>query len=235
MTKTRFPATVRFLLLVFLVSLASCGTGKGMSGGDVDDFKSSDFLGMVYDSRNRPCGGTVIRIGESENPVSSADVNGRFVIGDLARGPHTLRVSKEGFESQDIAIDYTSRKQILYVRLVSQESLIDWAEESMESLEWAEADALLSRAEAVDPENSRYLAIRGTLDYLTGRYTTATAVWMRLIEKGHKDPYLCLMIADACEYGLRDTAAAATWLERFLEYRDDGAVSDRLAALRESD
>ena len=228
MKKKHFLSAV---MVLFFFLLISCRTDRGMFSDDINEFEKADFLGMVYDSRNRPCNGVGIYIDDETEKVYYTDVNGRFVIQKLASGDHLFSISKKGYESQEISLSYTSRKQILYVRMVSQESLIDWAEDAMESLDWNEAEAFLARAETIDSENSRYLTIQGTFEYLTDQYELALSCWMKLIEKGHKDPFLYLMIADAYDYGLKEPLEAAKWLEKYLNSRNDEEQSHRLSTL----
>ena len=87
------------------------------------------------------------------------DLNGRFVIGDLARGEHAIRVVKDGYEPLETRVEFLDRTQVLYLRLASHAQLVREAEEALARKEMRAADALLLRAESVDPDDpvGRYL------------------------------------------------------------------------------
>lgn len=212
--------------------LSILGSCKTSSENSVEDFKTGDFLGVVYDSRNRPCRGAVITILRGRKELSfRTDINGRFIITDLPRGEHVINISKEGFESQEVTLDYTSRKQVLYTSLVSQETLLDWTETALDELEWGAAEGYLDRARRVDSGSSRLLSLEGAFHYQNRRFEDALDRWNALLEKGHRDPFLFLMIADTYQYGLERPEEALEWLNRYLESREDESVRERRDAL----
>jgi len=194
---------------------------------DFSSFKEAPLMGMVYSSRSIPCVGAVLQVDEK---VYTADINGRFVIPNLKRGKHQIEVSKEGYEPEIISLDFSDRRQILYVRLISNESLLDWAEESLDELRWSESEDLIMRSLAIEPDNTRALTLLGALYYRMERFEDSLKQWERLIERGYRSPYLYLLIANTYEYGLKSPEEARPWLERYLESHEAPEVRARLPA-----
>ncbi len=219
-------------MLSLMVVFTTCKTKPDILKNTLHDFNRADFIGIVYDSKNRPCQGAVVQV-KGEKASYRTDIDGRFVLPNLLQGTHYISVAKEEFEPQEIFLDFTSRKQILYVQLVSQESLLDICESMLSKLEWRKAGEILERAKKINADNSRFLALEGAFSYRIGQYDSALANWMALLEKGHKDPYLYLMIADTYQYGLENIRKSSAWLRRYLKTREDETIRKRLDVLTE--
>jgi len=216
--------TNSFIIVLLLPLVLSCSTTVV---DDFSSFKRATLMGMVYSSRSIPCAGAVLRVND-EKRTYTADINGRFVIPDLKRGRHLLDVANDGHEPEVITLDFSDRRQILYIRLISNESLLSWAEEALDELRWKEAEDFIMRSLAIEPENTQALTLLGALYYRTERFEDSLEQWHTLIEKGHRSPYLYLLIANTYEYGLESPKEALPWLERYLESHEAPEVRARL-------
>jgi len=213
-------AVVLPLMLVF-----SCKTTTVVD--DFSSFKEAILTGMVYNSNSIPCVGAVLRV-DDKKEAYTADINGRFVIPNLKRGEHLIHVSKDNHEPELVELDFSDRRQVLYVRLTSNESLLNWAEEALDELRWDEAKDFIMRSLAVEPENAHALTLLGALYYRTGRFEDSLEQWQTLIEMGHRSPHLYLLIANTYEYGLKSPKEAHPWLERYLENHEAPEIRARL-------
>lgn len=117
------------------------------------------LYGMVYNGDGLP--ERNVRVSLNGETAALSDSNGRFVVPDLARGEHELRLEKAGLETSIRQIDFQERGDILYVRLFSARQLLEAALAA-----WREGDrtAALDRAEravALAPErkDARYLLL----------------------------------------------------------------------------
>ncbi|CAD7837555.1 hypothetical protein S1OALGB6SA_870 [Olavius algarvensis spirochete endosymbiont] len=190
-------------------------------------FEEATLMGMVYNSRSSPCVGAALRV-DDEKGVYTSDINGRFVIPKLKRGRHLIHISNDGHEPEVVTLNFSDRRQILYIRLTSNESLLDWAEEALDELRWEEAEDFIMRSLAVEPEGTRAITLLGALYYRTEEFEDSLKQWQLLIEKGHRSPYLYLLIANTYEYGLESPEEARPWLERYLENHEAPEVRARL-------
>ncbi len=228
-----------FCLIIALIGVmlitAACSSSPKAGNEDMGDFLQADFIGIVYDSENRPCRGAVVRADGKDKYSSITDIDGRFVLPGLSRGNHTLRLSKDDFESRIVDLNFTSRKQVLYARLLSQSHLLDKAESSLNALEWKQAEEYLERARYIDEEDSRLLALEGAFFYRKSRYNEALERFLRLIEKGHRDSHLYLIIAEIQAFGLGYREKAILSLKQSLEYGENTSVRTLLEELTESD
>jgi len=213
-------AIVLPLLLVF-----SCETTTIVD--DFSSFKEAILMGMVYNSSSIPCVGAVLRVDDAKETYA-ADINGRFVIPNLKRGRHLIHVTKDGHEPELVTLDFSDRRQILYVRLISNESLLDWAEGALDELRWNEAEIFIMRSLAVEPKNTHALTLLGALYYRTERFEDSLEQWQTLIEMGHRSPHLYLLIANTYEYGLKSPEKARPWLKRYLESHEAPEIRARL-------
>ena len=226
MNFSRFP-----IICLAVLTISACASTKEESDV-ITDFETGDVLGMIYDSENRPCYGALIIVDEGPRAIKvRSDINGRFLIPELPGGLHTLVATKEGFESNVYNLDYASRKQVLYIRLTSLDTLLDSAESSLDALEWSDAAAFLERAGVIDDRDSRYQTLMGVYSYRIGENETAVSYWENLASRGHRNPFLYLMLADAYQLKLDDPETAAVWLAKYLDTRDDPGAQRRLDEL----
>lgn len=207
-----------------LLSLMSCLTAQ-----DPLRFEYAPLFGMIYDADNAPVAGATVTV-NGERGFESG-VMGRVVIPDLVRGTHLLSVSKTGYEPVELEIDFLTRSHVLYVRMVSFDFLLAEAETALSRGRFLEAERMLDRAARLDPANPRADYVRALLAYRRGNGAPAERVLVRLIESGHKLPYVNLLLADVREFLLDDREGAANSLRRYLHDREDPEAEARLKTL----
>lgn len=217
--------------IIFISLIFTCCAG---TPGVLDETHKGNFLGMIYDARSRPCGMATITISlkdkKSKKTVQS-DINGRFVFTNIAGGTYNVTAEKSGYETITSEIEFNRRTQLLYIRITSQETLLDEVEKHLKNLEWNKAKTTLERAASVDQNDSRYILLHGVFLQKKGDHQAAIIEWHKLIDKGHKDPYLYLILADTFQYGLEQPDQAIVWLKKFLTVRKDPIIKKRLSEL----
>lgn len=145
------------LLLAAVVLLAACNSigNRAESGAR---FTKASLSGMVYSADSRPVRGARIRI--DDGIEAQSDINGRFVTEPISPGMHSFVIHKEGFEPQTLAIEFSDRLQVLYVRLISLDYLLREAETRIDQEELDTAAALLDRAERIAPRDPALLMLK---------------------------------------------------------------------------
>ena len=221
----RFRLSV-FLTLVLVLSLSSCLSYRERR---LREFESSPLVGMVYDQEQKPCAAALITVDGEEGPRT--DINGRFVIDALARGDHLFKVSKEGFETLEVPLSFVDRTQVLYLRMVSLNQLLREAEEALDRRRLQEADGLLRRAEALDPEDPVGLYLRAVYFLKLDDNQQAIGQLQKILAQGQRLPAVLLSLADIYQYRLQDAAQAVGFLQEYLRTEDDPDVRARLAEL----
>lgn len=204
--------------------LTSC-----LTSSDPIVFDSAPLFGMIYDADNRPVSGARVTVGEEQTFESG--VMGRVVIPDLPRGTHVIAVAKRGYEPVALTVEFFSRSHVLYVRMVSFESLLSQAESAMSRGRFDEATDYLDRAAAVSPGDPRAAYARALLAYLRRNGAVAGSILERMIDEGYGRAFVHVLLADVHQYLLKDDYAAAASLRRYLKARDDAAAEERLSRL----
>lgn len=193
-------------------------------------FNRAPLLGMVYDGDNGPCSGARVTVDGAEVVVS--DVNGRFVIPALTQGAHAVSLAAEGYEPIEVKIEFSSRSQVLYVKMLSFEQLIETAAHAVDAGEWAPARAFLRRALILKPRDPKGEYLSAVVLFRTRHYREAEALLRAMIEAGSEEPYLYLFLADLLEYHLGRRKEAAEALSAFVERAEDPEIEGRLEHLR---
>jgi tetratricopeptide (TPR) repeat protein len=214
------------LALVLALSLSSCVSYRERR---LREFESATLVGMVYDQEQKPCAAALITVDGKEGPTT--DINGRFVIDALERGDHLIRVSKEGFEPLEVPLSFVDRTQVLYLRVVSLGQLLREAEEALDRRKLQEADGLLRRAEALDPEDPVGLYLRAVYFLKLDDTEQAIGLLQKILARGQRAPAILLSLADIYQYHLQDAAQAASFLREYLRTEDDPDIRARLAEL----
>jgi len=211
-----------------LVGLASCSTlGKASP-----EPAPPPVNGMIYDWESRPVADA--RISVDGALAARSDINGRFAVSLPAFGPYRIEVSRDGFESVGLSLDYCDRAQVVYLRMASADELRDAAEDELERQNWAGALALLDRVESVAPGDWLGSYLRAVIGFRKGDYEAARKLLDGLYTAGCREAYLYLLRADLEQYYLDDPVAAARDLAEYLDLRYDPDVEARLKALKDS-
>ena len=214
---------------LILLLLWGCSSFHG-SISSPDNFEEADCLGIVFDSSNHPCFSARIQVLE-QDVMGITDINGRFRLSHLPRGTHLFEISKEGYETMEMLVDFSKRTQVVYVRLMSQQTLLEQAEQAMKLYQWKEAQAFLERAQKIDESACHFLLVSGAFYTLQNQPIMALKNFLTLWERGYRDSYLILMIAHVYEYELMDDEEALLWLNRYLQFHDSQEIRERRDAL----
>jgi tetratricopeptide (TPR) repeat protein len=223
MKRLRLPV---LLALGLILSLSSCLSYRERR---LREFDRAPLVGMVYDEEQKPCAGAQITVDGGEGPRT--DINGRFLIDALERGDHRIGVSKQGFEPLEVPLSFVDRTQVLYLRVVSFGQLLRKAEESLDRRRLQEADGLLRRAEALDPEDPVGLYLRAVYFLKLDDNEQAIGLLQKILAQGQRLPAVLLSLADIYQYRLEDPAQAASFLREYLRTEDDPDIRARLAEL----
>jgi tetratricopeptide (TPR) repeat protein len=199
-----------FALLATLLAV-SCASERARDGLAFD---TAPLFGMVYDGENQPCAGVRLMVDGKEGPLS--DLRGRFVVPDLARGEHRF-----------------DRTDVLHVSMTSFEQLLGMAQDALRDNRLGEAEAVLERAERLDPEDAVLRYLFAVHAWRAGRYADAVRHLDRIEGGRGRQPAVLLLLADLYERHLGDAEKAIENLEAYLLIRDDPDVRQRLEALRQ--
>ncbi len=187
--------------------------------------------GLVYDYDNLPVPAAVLRIDGKRSALS--DVNGRFVSPPIPPGTYDIEVSRDGYETKTVRLEYSHPNQILYAKLYSAEQLLSLAEKALERRDWEAASSLLERAQAVRPGDAAAGYLRAIISFRKGDHGRAQEELGRLLLQGTGDPFIHLFLADLLQYRLGKAEEALEHLDRFLASRCDPDVEARRTALAE--
>ena len=145
------------ILISAALVLASCGSMQENAGSFIP-FKEASLAGMVYGADNRPVRGARILL---DNTVEAqTDINGRFVTAPIPSGRHDFLITKEGHEPQMISVEFTDRLQVLYVRLISLDYLLERAEAQIDQENLDQAETLLERAARIQPDDPALVMLK---------------------------------------------------------------------------
>jgi hypothetical protein len=121
---------------------------------------------------------------------------------------------------------------IAYVSLVSKEDLCEMIETALRERHWDLAETYANRALAVDAGDAVVRFLAATVHAIPARQTRnvseAVALLLGLLEDGFREPVILLFLADLYEYELKDYQKSKEYLERYLRFKDDEAVRERL-------
>jgi hypothetical protein len=184
----------RCFLCVFVIIALSAVSCKTAEFG----YRVFDINGMVYDFSNRPVANCEISMGV-RGLSSTSDINGRFAIPRVPMGKYTLTANKDGYESYSEDFFIRQRGQIFYVRLPSQNQLLDLVDEALTVNNFPLAEEMAERAYHVDPNNIEAIFYFATVKYKRQDYGGAMALLETADSLGSKDPYIDKFIAQLKE------------------------------------
>ena len=183
-----------FLLPGVLFILGGCASGDVIGEKNFHDFESAPFLGMVYTSENAPCNGATIQLLKSgkakEKAEVKSDINGRFMLPDVPKGVHRIRVFKAGYEPSTISFDFADPTQVFYTQLLSLSQILGETEKSLDARRWKEAEEWLIQARQIDSRSGEVLFLEAVLYVSTEQIDKAQKVIKRMISSGFNDPRL---------------------------------------------
>ena len=223
--KTRF-----LFILIILTSLLSCKTAGDLNPSD---FREAPILGMIYGFDNLPIDDAEVVLDDSVSVRT--DIHGRFIIDEVARGEHHLVVTKEEYETIDITFVFSSRNQVLYLNMISFDSLLEEIESALLEEETEEAGLYLERAAKINEKDPRLLYLKGVSMARQKRYEEAVEVISELKEKYRTAPHIILFLAEIYDKGLGNREIAKLVLEEFLALLENEEVRNALMTLSETE
>jgi predicted Zn-dependent protease len=130
-----------------------------------------------------------------------------------------------------ISYDYIDKSHILYLKMISFNQLLRFAEESLEENKYYEADKYLLRAEVIKTGNPVAIYLRALYYIEVDNMDKAVSLLQNAISEGNIQPVFYLTLADIYQYKLNDIPSAITELEKYLLHADSPEVKQRLELL----
>lgn len=217
----------RCFFLFFLLFFVSCTTTKK---DNLQDFSEAPLFGMVYNYDNQPCSGALVMIDENEGPRT--DINGRFVIQSVSKGKHQITVTKDGYEKLDFSFEFLNKSQVLYLRMISFNQLLNEIEKSIENRNWKEGEKLIERAEKMKENDPVELYLKAILLKEKGDVEDSVDTLLNILDLGYNEPYVYLALADIYQYRLNNPAEAIKYIEEYLKLKRNSEVQERLIKLK---
>ena len=164
-------------ILFFTIINISCNTLRSEGNIDVN--------GMIYDFTNKPVAQCMIALDNSYFGIT--DINGRFVLPKVPPGNYTLYVYKAGYEKFSEEILIINIEQIIYIRIPSQNQLLDMVDEALTAMNVDFADELIQRAYQVDKNNIEMLFYYATIKFRQQKFIEAIDFLITAKEMGSRD------------------------------------------------
>ena len=178
---------VLFVITVIAFAVVSCKTAEF-------GYKVFDINGMVYDFSNRPVANCEISLGR-RGLIGTSDINGRFSIPRVPIGNYTLTAFKDGHERYSEEFLIKQRNQIIYIRLPSQNQLLDLLDEALTANNFLLAEEMAERAYRIDPGNIEALFYFAAVKFKRHDYGGALILLEKAGDPGSRDPYIDKFIA----------------------------------------
>lgn len=171
----------KYLLILSVAFVAlSCKTAEF-------NFTVIDVNGMVYDFSNRPVAYCEISLGGKYK--SSTDINGRFSLPKVPAGNYTLTGYKKAFEIYSGEVTVRDAGQIVYIRMPSQNQLLDLADEALAANNLTAAKEMVERAYQIDRNSTETLFYYATVKFRQREYDRAIDL-LEAAKLGSKDVYI---------------------------------------------
>lgn len=226
------------MLPILLLMVFSCKTNED----DESFFESSDLPGMIYDSDNRPCDKVSIEAyaidveGNEEYIFTvSSDINGRFTLPGLSRSYYKIKAFREGYESISTDLYYSSRLDVLYLKIYSQKQILTQATDLLEQRRFGNVEELLIRSHGVNSLDPYHLYLYAVFLYEKENYSEALISLVQVVDQGYRFPYVHLLMADIFQYKLNDNTHALEQLNRYVNLYDDSEVVVRIKELENNE
>ena len=221
------------ILLMLLIVVLSCKTNE-----DESFFESSDLPGMIYDADNRPCDKVSVEaygINEEGNEeyilTVSSDINVRFTLPGLSRSYYKIKAYREGYEGISTDLYYSSRLDVLYLKIYSQKQLLTMATDLLEQRRFGNVEELLIRSYGVNSLDPYHLFLDAVFLYEKEIYFDALKSLEDIVDQGYRFPYVHLLMADIYQYKLHEKTHALEQLNLYIDLYDDSEVVMRIKEL----
>jgi len=143
---------------------------------------------MIYDFSNRPIPHCSFKLGKNYNV--STDINGRFTVLKIPIGDYTITGEKKGFETYIDTVTIKDNGQIIYIRMPSQNQLLEQADEALAKNDFAAAEAIIERAYKIDQNNIEMLFYYATVKFKKHEYDRAIIFLETARSLGSRDVYV---------------------------------------------
>ena len=171
-----------FGLAIFVIFLAAaCKTAEF-------GFTTIDVHGMIYDFSNRPVPNYEISLGRRYK--STTDINGRFSLPKIPVGIYTITGNKKGFEPYSDGVLIKDQGQIIYIRVPSQNQLLNLVDDSLTANNLDLAEEMAERAYKIDKNNPEMLFYYAAVKFRQREYDRALTFLETARELGSKDQYI---------------------------------------------
>ena len=171
-------SVIIFSLTLFAVSCKTAELG----------FKVIDINGMVYDFSNRPVANYEVALGRKYK--SSTDINGRFTLSKVPMGNYTITGHKSGFENYLDEVTIKEKGQIIYIRIPSQNQLLNMVDEALTVNDFILAEEAAERAYQIDSNNIEMLFYCAAVAFRQRDYKKAFSFLENAKNFGSKDLYI---------------------------------------------
>jgi len=161
--------------------LCSCAT-------DASKQETVDVNGMIYDFANRPVPSCEIILDDLY--TGSTDLNGRFTLFKIPQGTYKITGQKAGYETYHDEITISELGQIIYIRIPSQNQLLNLADDALTVMNLAIAEEYIQRAYEIDSTNIEMLFYYATLKFRQHKYEEAIIFLETAKELGSRDVYI---------------------------------------------
>ena len=168
-------------IVIFTVLLVSCKTAEF-------GYRTIDVSGMIYDFSNRPVAHCEVSLGRRFR--SSTDINGRFTIPKVPQGFYTISVHKNGFEPYSEGIIIRDPGQIIYIRIPSQNQLLNLVDEALTANNITLAEEIIERAFHIDNTNIEMLFYYATVKFRQNAFEEAVVFLETAKNLGSRDLYI---------------------------------------------
>lgn len=222
-------------LLLILLSVGLFFSCK--STEDPTLFESSNLPGMIYDGDNRPVERVLLTTmkvtekGEEKLHIVETDINGRFTLPNLNRGDYKIIARKEGYESLTTEISYSSRTEVLYLKMYSQKQILDLAANALEQGRLAKTEKLIERSAGINKMQPGHLYFKAMYFYRKGDFKAALKPLDQILAAGYDFPWVYLLQGDIYQYHLKKNDKALEALRKFSNSVEDGDVRVRIKEL----
>jgi hypothetical protein len=102
-----------------------------------------DIHGLVVDGKNKPAAGYQIAVGTTK---ALANETGLFTLENVRSGTYHLKGRGTGYLSLEKDVKITNKKDLLYIKVVSVEEIIEETEAFFKSGDWAQAEKTAAKA-----------------------------------------------------------------------------------------
>jgi len=149
------------------------------------------MFAMIYDFDNNPVNAVTVYV--NERRVAESDIQGRFILANMNRGEHAVRLTKRGYETLEGYFHFDPLL-VLYFRMINTSQLVAHAEIAMDRREFMIAESYIRRAISIEPNRPDILFLKSIAYFFQHRYQEAISVLHNLIRAGNTESVIVQLI-----------------------------------------